>query len=168
MNIILYIIVFVAKVIENGLATLRVILIANGKKGMGAFLQFLITIVWIAATGIVIIDINKDPIKVIFFALGSYVGSYLGSIIEEKMALGNNMVLAIVNESYSKEIITKLRDWNYSVTILKGENKDEAKDILMIMVPRKKRHEIIEIINNIDDDAMIVIEKIKAISSESK
>lgn len=37
MNIILYFLIFISKVIENGLATLRIIVVANGKKNLELF-----------------------------------------------------------------------------------------------------------------------------------
>ncbi len=162
-NIGLYIVIFISKVVENALGTLRLIVVANGKKGLGAFLQFMIALVWIAVTGIVVTNITKDPIKVIFFALGAFVGSYVGSIIEEKMALGNNMLMAIVDENYGDEIISELRSNDFAVTVLKGEGKDKGRNILMIIVTRKKRREVVDIIINIDDSAMVVAENAKTI-----
>lgn len=163
-NIGLYIIIFIAKVIENSLGTLRLIVVANGKKGIGAALQFVIALVWVITTGVVVIDISKDPFKVIVFALGSYVGSYVGSYIEEKMALGNNMLMSIVDKNLGDLITQKLREQNYAVTVLSGEGKDKSRNVLMIMVARKKRHEVVEIIKKIDGNSMIVSESASTIS----
>ncbi len=80
----IYIIIFISKIIENTLSTLRIILISKGKKKIGAILQGMVALSWILATSIVIIDINKDIYKIFFFILGSIIGSYLGSSIEER------------------------------------------------------------------------------------
>ena len=164
MNIGLYAVIFISKVIENSLGTLRLIVVANGKKGLGAILQFIIALVWVVVTGAVVTNIMEDPLKIVFFALGSYVGSYVGSFIEEKMALGSNMLMAIVDEDYGEEIIEELRINNYAVTVLQGEGKDKGRNVLMIMVPRKKRREIVEIVNSIDSSSMIVAESATTIS----
>ena len=66
MNIGLYFLIFISKVIENGLSTLRLIVVANGKKILGAFLQFTISLVWVLVTGIVVNDLLNDPLKIIF------------------------------------------------------------------------------------------------------
>jgi hypothetical protein len=89
----IYLLIFISKILENTIATLRLIVVANGKKKLGAVLQGLVSFVWIIVTGIVIIDVNKDIFKIITFVLGSTVGSYLGSIIEEFIALGNNLII---------------------------------------------------------------------------
>ncbi|MDD4547657.1 MAG: DUF2179 domain-containing protein, partial [Bacilli bacterium] len=45
-----------------------------------------------------------------------------------------------------------------AVTVSKGEGMDKGRYILMIMSPRKKRHEVVDIITEIDTAAMIVAE----------
>lgn len=138
MNIALYSIIFISKVIENALATLRLIVVANGKKWLGAILQFIIALVWVIITGAVVTNIKKDPLKVVFFALGSFVGSYVGSIIEEKIALGNNALMAITTEEYTNIITNILRKKHYGVTVLDGTGMYSTKKIIMVVIPRKK------------------------------
>ena len=46
MNFVTYLLIFISKIIENALATLRLIVVANGKKILGAVLQFCIALVW--------------------------------------------------------------------------------------------------------------------------
>ena len=132
MNIGLYFLIFISKVIENGLSTLRLIVVANGKKILGAFLQFTISLVWILVTGIVVNDLLNDPLKIIFFALGSLVGSYTGSIIEEKIALGDILMNCITN---NKEVNDYIKSIGYNTSILKTDNKD----ILLFVIPRRKK-----------------------------
>ena len=100
----IYILIFISKIIENALSTLRLIVVANGKKKIGAILQGIIALVWIFVTGIVIIEVNKDPIKIIVFCIGSTVGSYLGSLLEEKIGIGTNMLICVVKEIYEQKL----------------------------------------------------------------
>jgi uncharacterized protein YebE (UPF0316 family) len=158
MNIALYIIIFLSKVFENALGTLRLIVVANGKKGLGAILQGIIGLVWVVITGVVVVGITQDPFKVVAFALGSGVGSYLGSLIEQKMALGSNMLIAIVDNELGNIISEKIRNDGYAVTALDGKGKDKHRSVLMIVVVRKKRHNVVNIIKDIDSEAMIVSE----------
>ena len=83
MNILIYILILLFKITENTLSTIRIIVIADRKKLLGAILQGTVSIIWIISTSLVVIDI-KDPIKIISFTLGAIIGSYLGSTIEEK------------------------------------------------------------------------------------
>ena len=160
----LYFIIFTSKIIENALSTLRMIVVSNGKKKLGAFLNGIIAIVWILVTGVVIIDINKDVFKIIFFCLGSIVGSYLGSIIEEKIALGSNMILAIIESKYINLIENILNNKDYYTTFIDSKNKDIS--LLIIMVRRKKVNQILKTIKRIDENAIVIAERARTISDK--
>lgn len=157
----IYITIFFSKVLENALSTLRLIVVANGKKKLGAILQGIISLVWIIVTGIVIVDINKDILKIVFFCIGSIVGSYLGSIIEEKIALGSNMLICIVNEKFENIIKQKLN--NFKITTICEKNNSYS--ILLIVLKRKEITKISKTIKNIDNEAIIISEKAKNISN---
>ena len=161
MNIIIYISIFVLKIIENALATLRIIVIANGKKKLGAILQFVIALIWVLVTGTVITNVNKDLLKIFFFALGSLVGSYIGSLLEEKIALGENVFIVVVKNEIAEKIENQIRDKN-KVSSLKLTTTN--KTLLMITLPRKIRNKISKIIKSLDKDAIILSEKVKIIN----
>lgn len=161
MKILIYISIFTCKIIEDALSTLRIIVVSNGKKKFGAILQFIIALIWVFVTGTVIVNVNKDPLKILFFALGSLVGSYLGSILEEKIALGNNTIIASINPKYIKKIKKEITN---NIETIKEENN---KLLLMITCQRKETKKIIKKIKKIDSNASIFFEKVKIISSHT-
>lgn len=161
MNFTMYFFIFILKVIENTLGTLRLIVVANGKKWFGAILQGIIAIIWVLSAGIVIININDDPLKIVFFALGSLIGSYIGSLIEERIALGSSMITAIVDEKKAQLIIRTLRKQNYIINANYISNS-KTKTII-IMVHRKRIKRVSKIIKTIDNKAIIVAHNINPI-----
>ena len=144
----LYLLIFFSKIIENTLSTLRIIVIANGKKKLGAILQGIVALVWIFVTGTVIININKDPIKIIFFCLGTIIGSYLGSLIEEKITLNNNTLICLISNKNEKKLKKVL---SYNKLYLNKNNY-----LLLINLKRSKKNKIIEIIKKIDKNSIII------------
>ena len=102
-NYMIYLFIFICKILENSIATLRLIIVSNGKKIEGAILNFILSFIWIISTSLVVL--NNNIYKILIFAIGSLIGSYIGSILEEKIALGNNM-LYIISKKYKK--ISKL------------------------------------------------------------
>lgn len=153
----IYLLIFLAKVIEISLGTLRMIVVANGKKWIGAFLQLAIALVWIFSTGAVLIGINEDWLKIGVFAIGSFVGSYVGCYIEEKLAMGSNLITCITDVK-NKKMLDDLRNAGYAVTVMQGCGMESNKEIYLIMTPRKKRHNAVLIIKKHDQNCMIVSE----------
>lgn len=151
-----YILIFIAKITENCLSTLRLILVANGRKMIGAILQGVITLIWLWSAATVITNINDDIYKIIFFILGSFIGSYLGSLIEEKIAFGNNLLMITMDKYKGYHLIDIISDI-YNVNILK---EDDSKLIMLIIIPRKKRHNVVNLINLLDKDADIFTLKV--------
>ena len=157
----IYFLIFISKIIENALATLRLIVVASGKKKIGAILNGIIALIWILVTSIVIIDINKDPIKIIVFCIGSIVGSYLGSVFEEKIGMGTNMLICVVKEMFEANVKEKLN--NYQIITLC--EKDKNYSILFIVIKRKEIKKVSKAIKNIDEKAVLISEKIKIINN---
>ncbi len=162
MNIWIYIGIFVFKIIEDALGTLRIIVVSNGKKILGAVLQFIIALIWVVVTGTVITNVHEDPWKILFFALGSLVGSYFGSALEEKIALGNIVLMVEVEKQIARPLIGRLKKAHFKVNGV-IENKDD-KVLLMVSAPRKKAEEVTKIIRAFDDKAFIFTEKVKVVS----
>ncbi len=79
------IVIFINKVIENMLGTVRIIVIAKDRKIVGAILNGLISLIWILSASMVLVNIDNNPYKIVAFCLGAVFGSYLGSIVEENM-----------------------------------------------------------------------------------
>jgi len=158
MNYKIYFLIFITKIIENALGTLRLIVVASGKKWIGSILNGVIAIIWVIGTSMVLVDVTKDPLKIVFFCIGSILGSYLGSFMEEKLALGNNLLMSIVTYNLGELIAKELRKEKFAVTSLIGNGKDNLKMVLMVMTPRKKTQECVSIITSIDTSAMIISE----------
>ena len=166
MRIIIYLAIFVFKIIEEALRTLRIIVISNGRKIIGAILQFFIALFWIIVTGTVIIDIKEDPFRIFIYCLGSFLGSYIGSYIEEKIAMGTNILMVEVNSKIIHNLINKLKFKKYKINILDSYKKDY--ELIMITSPRRKTNEVINIIKEFDKSANIISEKVKIVSVDVK
>lgn len=159
MNFLIYLAIFIFKIIEDALATLRLIVVSNGKKKLGAVLQFIVTLIWIILTGTVLMGLQKDLFKAIAFAFGSLFGSYLGSVLEERIALGTNVFMTEISYGRLDDLISCLERENYQVSRIKSDN--DGKAILMITGARKKTGDIVKTIRSFDDEAFIISEKVK-------
>ena len=163
MNILIYAGIFIFKAIEEALRTLHIIVVSNGKKWLGAIVQFFVAIIWLVVTGTVIVDIKEDPLKIFFYAIGSLFGSYLGSVLEEKIALGYVVLMAEVSNEIAMPLIVRLKKSRFGIKSVLGSK--EGTELLMVTSKRKKTDEVIEIIRSFDKDVEIMTESITLVKS---
>ena len=163
--LIIYLIILLLKILENAIATLRSIILNTGKKALGAFLNLVISLIWIFSTSIVLIDIQKDLFKIVAFAIGSYIGSYVGCLVEEKLAIGTNLIICITSKE-KETLINKLEELNYDVIVIEAKDNQDDKNVLFIMTPRKSRRRVINTIKRIDKKSSIIIENAFAHSNK--
>ena len=149
----IYIIIFISKLLENTLATLRIILIANNKKLIGAILTFAISVIWTLSVSFIVVDF-KDYFKILSFALGSSVGSYLGNFIEEKIALGCIIITFTINNSEYEIIKAALNKYNKTITKTKNGYKFE------LNIKRKYQNKVIKLIKTKNNKIKINIIKV--------
>ena len=92
MNIFLAVIyIFLLRLIDKTLGTLRALYVNKGRPGIGAVLGFIESAIWVLAISQVIKDLD-DPLLIIGYALGFAAGTISGSYIESSIAIGDVVV----------------------------------------------------------------------------
>lgn len=158
-----YLIILLVKVFEVSLGTVRIVLITKGERGKGAILGVIEVIIWLSLVSTVLSNVTEDPMKVVVYAIGFGMGNYLGSIVEEKIALGTTRIEIIVLQEHAQEVTTALREEGYAVTEIDGCGKDHERKILISIVPRKLVKHYVEIAKAKQSNAMITISDSKPI-----
>jgi uncharacterized protein YebE (UPF0316 family) len=158
-----YMFIFFAKIIEVSLMTIRTVLITRGEKLYGSLIGFIEVSIWLYVIGKVLVNIDKDPIKMVVYALGFTCGNYIGCILEEKLALGIVTINLISSEEDGKELAELLREQQVGVTVVEAEGLKEDKKMLIAHVKRKRKNEILRIIENSDIKAVISIVDTKTV-----
>jgi uncharacterized protein YebE (UPF0316 family) len=94
------------------------------------------------------------------WAGGYATGIYIGLSIEEKLAIGTQVIRVFTQEDIAK-LIETLVEKNFSYTILDGEGKKGAVKLIFIVVKRKNVKDVTEIIHRFSPQAFYSIEDIK-------
>lgn len=158
-----YLLITFAKVIEVSLMTVRVVLVTRGEKVVGSIIGFFEVMLWLFIASTVIKDINSDPFKAVFYALGFALGNFFGIKVEAWIGLGVSQVQVIIKEGAGNELIDYLRDSGYGVTVVKGEGRNSTRDLLFMFVKRKKIGEVVSIIKEKQNDSVITISETKPV-----
>ena len=87
-TLIVYICIFLGKILEVTLCTLRIVLINRGERAIGALLALIEITLWLIIAGNVLSNYQSDPWKMVAYALAYSLGNYAGSWLEERLAFG--------------------------------------------------------------------------------
>jgi len=161
--ILIYSLIFIGKIIEVGMATVRLVFITKGEKFKGSVIGFFEVIIWVLITATVLVDITGDPIKVIVVSLAFAFGIYFGSIIENKIAIGTVKVEAILKKQHGKRVSVALREMGFGVTAVDAYGKDDRKEVLHMHIPRKRIEKTIKLLRSFQEDVMITVNDIRPI-----
>ena len=156
-------VILVLKIIEVSLGTVKVILIRKGFRREATALSFVTIMMWAFVASRVIMGIANAPIKGIVYCIGFATGVYLGSRLEEYIALGQILVQVIVSKENGPSMISALREKGYGVTTMKAQGRDSEKTILMIFANRKGKGELVGNISRLDKTAMIITNDVSAL-----
>ena len=148
--------IFISKIIEVTIATLRMILISKGYRREGTLLSFVEILLWTFVASRVIMGIAEAPVKGIVYSIGFSIGVYLGSRIEGYIAMGQVLIQAIISKENAPTMTGGLREKGYAVTTMEAQGRDSEKTVLMIFAKRKGKEEIIGDISRLDKTAMII------------
>ncbi|OQB20490.1 MAG: hypothetical protein BWY11_02330 [Firmicutes bacterium ADurb.Bin182] len=159
-----YMFIFLGKIIEVTLSTLRVVLISRGERLAGSVIAFFDISLWILVTGTVLVGFQEDLMKCAVFAVAFALGNYIGSWLEGKLAFGLCSVQVIVNEDVeTRNLIEILRKNDLAVTAVKGKGKDGDRELLILHIKRKRIKETVDLINRNLENALIVVSDSKVL-----
>ncbi len=155
-SVLTLILIFVFRIIEVSMGTVRIILIQKGYRKVGVILAFFEVLIWVFVASRVIDGLVEEPIKGIVYSLGFASGVYLGSFIEGRLAFGKVLIQVITSEELGLVIANMLRNEGLGVTSIEAQGRVAKKSVLMTYANRRGKDEIIKKIEEIDVGAMVV------------
>ncbi len=157
------IIIFVARICDVSIGTVRTIAIIQGRTVLAFFLGFMEIIIWITVAGAVINDINKTPVLVLFYALGYATGNVVGIIVERKLAFGM-IILRVITVKKGKEMAERLRKTGQPVTTFIGEGMQGPVMELYVACRRRDLRWLLPIVKEEEPNAFYITEQARDVS----
>jgi uncharacterized protein YebE (UPF0316 family) len=153
--------IFVMRVADMTLDTLRVLFMMRGRKLTAGVIGFAQAAIFVIAISRVISQLG-NPLNIVGYAGGFAAGVMLGMVLEERMALGFGQ-MRIISSTKGQAIANALRAGGYAVTEMSGRGKDGAVNVLLITVRRKEVDHAQELVRGVDESAFITIEEVRPI-----
>jgi uncharacterized protein YebE (UPF0316 family) len=152
-------IIFASRATDVSLGTLRSVLANKGMKKMVPFIGFFEVLLWLFAISTVMKNLSNFMCY-LGWAGGYSTGIYIGLTIEERLAIGTQVIRVFTQQDIGK-LIESLVEKNYSYTVLDGEGKKGAVKLIFIVVKRKDVKFVTAIIHQFSPQAFYSIEDIK-------
>ena len=153
--------IFLLRVCDMTLDTLRVLVVMRGRKGIAWVLGFFQATIFVLAISSVLNNLD-NPLNVIGYAAGFATGNVVGMLIEERLAIGH-IHLNIVSSRLGSAIAEHLREQGYAVTEIPARGKDGMVSLLHVSVLRKNVDRVRKLVNEIDADAFITSEDVRPV-----
>ena len=161
--VILPFLVFLARITDVTLGTLRIIFTSRGKRNIAPLLGFIEVFIWIVVVSQIVKSVNSIT-AYIGYAAGFAAGTYLGMKIEERLALGT-LVLRIILPTGGDEMAASLRLAGYGVTIVNGEGSTGSVKLLYTVIKRKDLRLVADIIQQVNPKAFFTVEEVRSAQS---
>jgi uncharacterized protein YebE (UPF0316 family) len=161
--LILPILILLARILDVSMDTVRVIMVAKGYRNYAPVIGFFQALVWVITISRVMVNLENWT-AYIGYAGGFGIGTYIGMRIEERLALGHELV-RVVTRTDASDLIADLRERGFPVTSVTGQGRDGEVGILFVILKRRTVSEVVEIIKSHNPRAFYTIEDMRFVSN---
>lgn len=150
-------IVCAAKIVEITIQSLKTCMMVKGQRLKAAVLGFTECIIWGLAISTVIGTLGDNISLLLFYCIGYAVGLFLGSTIENKIALGTSNLELIASDESTEKITEYLKANGKGYTVFSGHGSVDKMNMIFIVLPRKETPRVLKDIKGACDNKVFVV-----------
>lgn len=160
--VVLPFLIFTARVIDVSIGTIRIVFVSKGKKTLAPLFGFVEVIIWLLAISQIMRNLDNF-ICYIAYGGGFAMGTFVGLLIEEKLALGM-VLIRVITRVDAGDLVASLRAQDYGVTSMPAEGPEGKVNIIYSVIRREDLKKVVEIIQRFNPKAFYSIEDVKFVS----
>ncbi|MDI6770773.1 MAG: DUF2179 domain-containing protein [Anaerolineales bacterium] len=158
--VLLPLMVFLARVIDVTLGTLRIIFIARGKKYLAPMLGFVEVFIWVAVIAQITRGAN-NLVAYLAYAAGFAAGNFIGMYIEDRLAIGT-LVVRVIVQNHTETLISNLHAAGFGVTSVDAQGAVGPVALVYTVVKRRDLATVVGIIHQSHPKAFLSIEEARS------
>lgn len=155
-------IVFLARVTDVTLGTMRIIFVSRGRKIIAPLLGFVEVFIWITVVSQIVGSAKNNFPAYLAYAAGFAVGNYFGMVLEDKLAIGTLVVRAFLSKD-GANLVKNLHEKGYGVTYVDGHGVNGPVQVIYTIVMRRELPEVVDIIQETHPKAFYTVEELRSV-----
>jgi uncharacterized protein YebE (UPF0316 family) len=162
--VILPLLIFLARIMDVSLGTMRIVFVSRGLKYLAPLVGFFEVIIWLLAIRVVMKNLDNIACYLAYGA-GFATGTYVGLFIEKKLAIGKS-IIRIITQKNALELINILRSKGFGVTTMEAEGKDGKVHVIYSVINRNDIEKIAAYIQKFNPHAFYTLEDVQFVSKD--
>jgi uncharacterized protein YebE (UPF0316 family) len=159
--VILPVLIFLARITDVSVGTVRLILVSRGFKYLAPIAGFFEVLIWILVIGQIMQNL-ANPICYVAYAGGFATGNFVGLLIAERLSLGI-VIIRVITPRPAGDLIGRLRESQYGVTVMDGQGATGPVQIVFTIVPRREVDAVIVLVQRFNPHAFYSIEDVDSV-----
>jgi uncharacterized protein YebE (UPF0316 family) len=148
------ILIFLLQIVLVPILSLRIIFVVKNMNILGSIFGFLEALIYVFGLSIVFRG-EQSIAEMFIYALGFGIGIYIGGVIEAKLAIGYTTLTVNLTHKNS-ELVTRLRNDGFGVTVFEGAGRDGIRYQLQILTKRSLEDRVLKMIEQDEPHAFII------------
>jgi uncharacterized protein YebE (UPF0316 family) len=160
--IILPALIFMARIMDVSMATMRIIFVIQGNHKIAPLVGFFESLIWLIAISQIMVNIDNFATYVAFSA-GFATGTFVGIKIEDRLAIGKVLV-RVITRIEAVELIDFLKIHDFYFTNVPAEGRYGKVNVLFFVINRERLPIALNAIKKFNPKAFYTIESVKSAS----
>ena len=131
-------------------------MMVKGQRLKAACLGFTECIIWGLVISTIIGTLGDNLFLLLFYCVGYATGLFLGSTIENKIALGTSNLELIAGDESTKKITEYLKANQKGYTVFEGHGSTDKMNMIFVVLPRKEASRVLKDIRKECDNKVFV------------
>jgi uncharacterized protein YebE (UPF0316 family) len=161
--IVLPLLIFLARVSDVSLGTIRIVFVSRGLKYLAPVVGFVEVIIWLLAIRVIMQNLNNFACYIAYGA-GFAMGTFIGLKIEKRIAIGNS-IIRIITQKDASQLISHLRSKGFGVTSMDAQGIKGKVNVIYMTIKRHDFEKVTQIINKFNPKAFYTVEDACVVSA---
>ncbi|NLH17914.1 MAG: DUF2179 domain-containing protein [Phycisphaerae bacterium] len=157
--IVLPVLIFLARITDVTIGTIRVILVTRGARKLAPLLGFFEVLIWLIVVSQVMRNLS-NPACYIGYAAGFATGNFFGMFLEEKLAIGM-LIVRVITPQKADDLIGALNQKGFGATSIEATGANGHVNVIFSVVQRSELGKVVELIQRYYPKAFYSVEDVR-------